>query len=74
MLTSCPVAEARVAVAAGDAFVAGYCVGASGQGPTKLKPIDLAIAAASAHVAGDAGLSSIHERIESIDSAVLDSL
>lgn len=74
MLTSCPVAEARVSVAAGDAFVAGYCVGVSGQRSTNVKPIDLAIAAAAAHVAGDAGLRSVHERIASIERAVLEPL
>lgn len=74
MLTSCPIAEARVSVAAGDAFVAGYCVAASEERSTKVKPIDFAVAAAAAHVAGDAGLRSVHERIASIDRAVLESL
>lgn len=74
VLASCKVAEARVSVAAGDAFVAGYCVAASGEGSTKLTPIDLAVAAAAAHVAGDVGLTSVHERIASIDRTVLGSL
>jgi hypothetical protein len=37
-------------------------------------PVDLAVAAAAAHVAGDVGLRSVHERIASIDRAVLESL
>lgn len=74
MLTSCPVAEARIAVAAGDAFVAGYCVGASGQSTSKVLPVDLAVASAAAHVAGDVGLKTVRARISSIEKTVLEPL
>ena len=68
-LSRCPVADPKVVVGAGDAFLAGYCVGLSSNPIPGADPVRFALAVAAAHVNGlDIG----HDRtgIESLLDAV----
>lgn len=53
--STCLSDSPQVEVGAGDVFVAGYCVVLSGQRWTEFTPVDVGLAAASAHVDGFEG-------------------
>lgn len=53
--STCRSDSPQVEVGAGDVFVAGYCVVVTGQRWTEFEPVDVGLAAASAHVDGFEG-------------------
>jgi len=67
-LSHCPVADPRLVVGAGDAFLAGYCAGLGGTDPVRF-----ALAVAAAHVSGlDLGHADFASFLDAVRTAALE--